>query len=72
MASNLDPSQQTARGDVGRSTGNPILDRFDGDRQEDQSVRELRDGFATDRNGDHHHRHHGHDHSPEIDDDMEM
>jgi hypothetical protein len=68
----LDPGQQAARGDVGRSTGNPILDRLDGDRHEDQSMRELRDGFATDRNGDHHHRHHGHDHSPAIDDDMEM
>lgn len=45
--------------------------RSDGDRHEDQSTRELRDGFATDRTEDHHHRHHGHDRSPEIDDDMD-
>ena len=72
MTRSLDPGQQTARGDGARSIGNPVLDRLDGDRQEDQSVRELRDGFATIGNADHHHRHHGHDHSPSVDDDMDM
>lgn len=72
MTRNLDQGQQAARGDAVRSTGNPILDRLDGDRQEDQSVRELRDGFATNSNAEHHHRHQGHDHSPAIDDDMDM
>lgn len=72
MTRSLDPGQQTARGDGARSIGNPVLDRLDGDRQEDQSVRELRDGFATIGNADHHHRHHGHDQSPSVDDDMDM
>lgn len=71
MSRNAEPSQQTDRGDNARPTGNPILDRLD-DRQEDQSVRELRDGFATGTTNDHHHRHHGHDHSPALDDDTGM
>jgi hypothetical protein len=66
-----DPNATSARLDAERSRANGVGNRIDGDRHEDQSTRELRDGFATDRTEDHHHRHHGHDHSPEIDDDMD-
>ena len=72
----VDHRQGTGNADQSRGDGepaqdNPGLRRSDPDRHEDQAIRETRDGFAIDRNADHH-RHHGHDHSPEIDDDMEM
>lgn len=67
-----DPNTASARLDAERSRANGAGNRVESDRHEDQSTRELRDGFATDRTEDHHHRHHGHDRSPEIDDDMDM
>ena len=60
------------RSDAERPMSGSDLGRQDGNRHEDQATRELRDGFATQRDPDHHHRHHGPDHSPEIDDDMDM
>ena len=66
--SGVDPT----RGEASRHAPESRSDRGDADRHEDQATRELRDGFATQRDPDHHHRHHGPDHSPEIDDDMDM
>ena len=61
-------SAEQARGDADRPDPQPGLRHGDVDRHEDQSIREMRDGFATEQ-GAHHHRHYGHDHAPEIDDD---